>query len=166
MSTTERSNGNLPHREILASLNVTGDDRKPILNDDLVARIGSILGQTAAANLNLVYKGWHLESPTGSQIELCSYETVRGRVSSADILASDSIDITYTQDGKIKRSSMKGISDIALLKDVDGAESVEFVQRTDKQTLSIKVSNKGVSINGKRSPRNIPRRYVKDFSFI
>lgn len=166
MSTTERKNGIVLSREILASLNVTSEDRVAILNDDLVARIGTILGQTASVNPNLFYKGWHLESPTGTQIELCSYETVLGRVSSADILAGDSIDISYTEDGEIKKSSMKGISDIALLKHIDGTETVEFVQKTDKQTHSIKVSNKAVSVSGKRSPRNIPRRYVKDFSFI
>jgi hypothetical protein len=61
---------------------------------------------------------------------------------------------------------MKGISGISLVKDDDGTVSVEFVQRTDKNTRRIEVSDKGVALSGNVTGRKIHHRFIKDFRFF
>lgn len=166
MSTAERESGNLPQREILATLDVKSEDRQPILNDELATVIGRILGQVQPVKSHTpIYSRWYLETPDGKIIDLHSYATRLGRVGSADFLAHDSVSITYKEDGRLNTTCMEGISNITQLTHVDGTVSVEFVQKTDKRTRLVEVSNKGVVVSEKKSERMIPQRYIRNFSF-
>lgn len=167
MPQTERKNGDQRAREVLASLDVKSDDREPILNNDLIAAIGGILGQaTVTSSEHSIFNRWNLVTADGKIMELCAYTTRRGRVSSADVLAYDSLRIVYKEGEAPKAACMRGISDIGLVKDDDGTVSVEFVQKTDKNTRRIEVSDKGVTIAGNATGRNIPHRFIKDFQFF
>lgn len=170
MPQTERKNASLEDRELLAALNAKSDDREPILNDGLVSRISGILGQASVVQSESLsfepFNRWNLTTSDGKILDLFAYPTKRGRVGSADILAYDCLRITYEEDMEMKTAYMQGISEIALLKDEDGTASVEFVQKTDKRTNRIKVSNKGVVVGGNGSGRTMPLRFIKGFTFL
>ncbi len=167
MPQAERKDGSLTVRENLAVLDVKNADREPILNDGLVARIGEILGQAAVVwDKKFFIDQWCLTTPDGKIMDFCVFPTRRGRVSSADVLAHDSVKIAY-KDGEIAKTAyMKGISAIGMIKDDDGTVAVEFVQKTDKGTRRIEVSDKGVVVGGNGTRSSIPHRFTKDFYFI
>lgn len=167
MSKAERRDADRRARESIAALDVRNAEREPILNGEVVARIGAVLSDAEVAYLeNLSIDQWNVVMPDGKAIELRTYPTKRGRVGSADVFAHDSVKITYKEGEGLKTAFMKGISGISLLKDDDGTVSVEFVQKTDKGTDRIEVSDKGVAVGGNGTRWKIPHRFIKEFYFI
>lgn len=167
MPQQERKKGIPRSREAIASLDVKDANRESILNDGLVARIGEILGQAQVMRApNAVFGEWLLKTPSGVIMGFSVCPAIRGRVMSADVLAHDRVKISYNESDQGKTVYMKGICDINLVRGEDDSSAVEFVQRTDKYTRIVEVSEKGVIIDGKGSATNIPRRFVKDFSFF
>lgn len=167
MSQSERKKGVPRSREAIASLDLKDPNREPILNDGLVTRIGEILGQAQVMRAaNVVFDQWLLRDPSGVIMDFSVCPAIRGRVMSADVLAHDRVKISYRESGQGKTVYMKGICDINLIRGEDGSSAVEFVQRTDKCTRTVEVSGNGVLIGGNGSATSIPRRFVKDFSFL
>lgn len=167
MPQAERKNGAPYSREEIGALDVKDCERGPILNDGLVARIGETLnGAKVVRNANVVLDGWHVTVPDGLIMDFCVYPKTRGRVMSADVLAHDSVKIFYKEGEVEKTAYMKGICAISLVKSDDGTSAVEFVQKTDKYSRRIVVSDKGVNVSGNGAATKIPRRFVKDFYFF